>query len=109
MRMLVHMRSCFIKLTFWVTYLCIILLILGLIYMNSPFHYILSRKGHKQVVHCNCIHTKYSANGDKVSWRCTDYYSEWKCKVLLETVGDEIVGMRNVHNHPDHSEKIYAG
>ncbi|XP_077286216.1 uncharacterized protein LOC143911262 isoform X2 [Arctopsyche grandis] len=68
--------------------------------------FIMSRKGNRQLVHSNYIHTKYTNNGNKVFWRCIDYYTDAKCKVTLVTVHDDIVEVRYKHNHQYHTEKI---
>ena len=69
-------------------------------------YFILSRKGNRQLVFSNCIHTKYRKNKNLVIWRCIDYYSEYKCKASLLTKNDVIVEIRYTHKHQCHSEKL---
>lgn len=68
--------------------------------------FIMSRKGHRQLVHQNYIHTKYSVVKGKTNWRCIDYYTDIKCRAFLETVDAAKLFPKHYHNHPDHSEKI---
>lgn len=70
------------------------------------YKYIYSRKGHKQLVHCNFVYTKHSTSHGKTAWRCVQYFSLNRCPATVETIDAMIYAINHQHNHEDCYEKL---
>ena len=75
--------------------------------MAAELEFITSNKNTKILVVNNHHYHKLRDGKVAVTWRCA-YYKTKKCNAIATTVGNELVGQRNQHNHQFVAGKIAA-
>jgi hypothetical protein len=69
-----------------------------------PLQYLPNQLNNPSLVVNNCIYNKYKINKDgSITWRCNQYFSHIKCRSIVRTAHNEIIGQGKPHvTHPDH-------
>lgn len=69
-----------------------------------PLQFVPNQLNNPSLVVNNYLFNKYKLNKDgSTTWRCKEYYSHIKCRCIVRTINNAIIGQPKPHIvHPDH-------
>lgn len=72
---------------------------------EAESRFLRTNKGGVQLVHGNFIYNQENRAGDKISWKCMEYF-RLRCRGRCQTVNFRVTKVTDVHCHPPVPEII---